>query len=141
MSDKIDREIEEILKRIDESGPRENTPGGTQDPSHSWTANLHRTTVSHWPRRAVVASLVLTALIAAGLFFGPIDLSFGTSQSSDSEISRQAVDDQMGQGVNAGDAEMEDSTDEGAGAEEGEHGTDHANAQHEEHDHEGGEHR
>ena len=26
MSDKIDREIEEILKRIDESGPRENTP-------------------------------------------------------------------------------------------------------------------
>jgi len=87
MSDKIDREIDEILKRFDESGPGETTL--------SSKANLRRAILSRLPhvsrRRIVFASLVLTALIAAGLFFGPIHPSFGGSESSGSETSGRTL--------------------------------------------------
>ena len=144
MSDKIDREIEEILNRLDESSPREDSPDGAQDASHRWMAHMRRTIVSHLPRisrrRAVLASLVFSALIAAGLVFGPINPSFGTSESPDSEISRGSADDQIGQGVNVDDTRVEGSA-EGPDTEESEQRADGTREEHDEHDREGGEHR
>ena len=134
MSDKIDREIDEILKRFDESGPGEATPSSKASPPQTILSRLPH--VSR--RRIVFASLVLTALIAAGLFFGPIHPSFGGSESSGNEISGENVDDQIGEGVDVDDSRVGESAEEGADTEEGEHGADGTHEEHDENHHEGG---
>jgi len=142
MSDKVDREIDEILKRFDESGPKGDTPHRARAPLHTWAANLRRAILSRLPhvsrRRIVFASLVLAALIAAGLFFGPIHPSFGGSESSGSETSGENVDDLIGEGVDVDVRRVGESAEEGADTEEGGHGADGTHEEHDESHHEGG---
>ena len=83
----------------------------------------------------MLASLVLAALVAAGLFFGLVYPSFSSSGSADGETRHESVGDQIGEGTNVDDAWAEGSSHTG----EGEHGED-PTEDHEEHDRDGGEH-
>jgi len=130
MSDKVEREIEEILNRLDEPGTEEDVPDRARGLSRvSRLANIPR-------RRIVFASMVLAVLVAAGLFFGLAYPSLSSSGSADGETRHESVGDQIGAGTHVDDAWAEGSSHAG----EGEHAGDRSAEGHEEHDREGGEH-
>ena len=140
MSDKIEREIEEILNRLDESGPGQDMPDRTPGLSHdSRLAHISR-------RQIMLASLVLAVLVAAGLFFGLVYPSLGRSSTSagsaGGEILHESVGDQTGEEAHADDASPEGSVDEGPSTDAGEseHGVDRPTEDHGEHYRDGGEH-
>jgi hypothetical protein len=130
MSDKIEREIEEILNRLDEPGPEEDMPDRARGLSHV----IPR-------RRIVLASLVLVVLVAAGLFFGLAYPSLSSSGSADEEILHESAADQIGEGAHVDEASPESSVDEGTDSDEreSEHGVDRPSEDHAEHDRDGGE--
>ena len=138
MSDKIEREIEEILNRLDESGPGQDMPDRTPGLSHdSRLAHISR-------RQIMLASLVLAVLVAAGLFFGLVYPSLGRSSTSagsaGGEILHESVGDQIGEGVHVDEAWPEGSVDEGADTDGGksEHGADRPSEDHGERHRDGG---
>ena len=145
MSDKIDREIEEILNRLDESGPGEDMPDRSRGLFHRWTTNLHRATVSrlrHIPRRRItLASLAVAVLVGAGLFFGLVYPSLGSAGSGDGEIVRESVSDQIDEGVRADEGWPEGSVGEGTDTDgrKIEHGVSGPTEDREEHHREGSE--
>jgi hypothetical protein len=146
MSDKIDREIEEILNRLDESGPGEDVPDHGRGLFHHWTTDLQRATVS-WlgriiRRRVVIGSLAVAVLVGAGLFFGLVYPSLGGARSGDGETLHESVGDQIGGGHHVGEAWSEGSTDEGPGTDggEAEHAVDRSPEDHGERHRDGGEH-
>ena len=136
MSDKIEREIEEILNRLDESGLEEDVP----DPARGLS---HVSRLTHIPRRRIMlASLVLAVLVAAGLLFGLAYPSLSSSGSADEEILHESAGDQIGEGVPVDDAWAEGSVDAGTDTDEreSEHGVDRPAEDDEEHDRHAGEH-
>lgn len=142
MSDRIEREIQEILNRLDESSPREDTRHRPQGLSDNSTANARRGISQRLlhvsRRRAVLSSLVLGVLVAAGLFFGLVYPSLDGSGSAAEESSGEGVGADIGGGAHVDEAWPEGSSDEGADTEEGEHGVDRPSEDHEEHHHGGG---
>jgi len=146
MSDKIEREVEEILNRLDEPGSGEDMPHRARGFFRNGTANLHRAIASrlaHIPRRQIMlASLVLVVLVAAGLFFGLIYPSLSSSGSGGGEVSRESADDQIGEGAHVDEARPEGSVDEGSSTDggESEHGVGRPTEDHGDHDRGGGEH-
>lgn len=148
MSDKIEREIEEILNRLEEPVPEEDVPDRVRGLSLDWAANLHRSIVSRLAgislRRIMLASFVLVVLVAVGLFFGLVYPSLGGSgtsaASAGGEILREGADDHIGDAVHVDDAHHEGS-DEGAehtDDRESHEGVDHSPEHLEEHEgHEG----
>jgi hypothetical protein len=146
MSDKIEREIEEILSRLDEPGRGEDMPDRAPGLFRPWTTNAHRASVSrlaHISRHQIMlASLVLAVLVGAGLFFGLIYPSLSNAGSDDGRVLSESTGDQTGQGAQGGEVWSEGSADEGthAGGEENEHEADHSSEDHTEHHRGGGEH-
>lgn len=146
MSDKIEREIEEILNRIEGSAPEGDVPDGQRGLSLEWVANLHRGVVSRLAgvsrRRIMLGSLVLAVLVAAGLFFGLVYPSLGGSGTSagsgGGEIQQESVGDRIGEADHADDTWPEDSVegvpDSDERESEHEHEGDHAPELEEEHD-------
>jgi hypothetical protein len=127
MRDKIDREIDEILKRFDESGPREDEP----EPGLSRDSRLPHVSL----RRILLVSCVLVLLAAAGLFFGLVYPSLDGSGSAAEESSGEGVGADIGEGAHVDEAWPESSSHTG----ESEHGVDRPAEDHEEHDRDGGE--
>jgi hypothetical protein len=135
MSDKIEREIEEILSRLDEPEPEEDTPDRARGLSHV-------SRLTHIPRRQIMlASLVLAVLVAAGLFFGLAYPSLSSSGSADEEILHESAGDQIGEGIHVDEASPESSVDEGTDTDEreSERGVGRPSEDHEEHGRDGGE--
>jgi hypothetical protein len=86
MSDRIDREIEEILNRLDEFGSMEDMSHRAQGP-----ARVSR-------RWLLLASLAVVVLVGAGLFFGLVYPSLGSAGSDDGETRHESISDQIGEG-------------------------------------------
>lgn len=145
MSDKIEREVEEILNRLDRSGEGQDVLDGARGFFRNRTANLRRAIASrlaHIPRRQIMlASLVLVVLVAAGLFFGLTYPSLSSSGSGGGEVSRESAGDQIGERAHVDEARPEGSVDEGTDTEgqESEHEVDRSTEEHGEHDRDGGE--
>lgn len=146
MSDRIEREIEEILNRLDESALGEHTPNRVEGLSRDWTGNLHRATASclahiSW-RQIMFASLILVVLVAAGLFFGLVYPSLSSSGPAAGEALHESVGDQIGEGVHVDEAWPEGSVVEGTDwdGEKSEHGVDRPSEDHGEGHRGGGEH-
>jgi hypothetical protein len=146
MSDKIEREIEEIMKRLGEPAPREGTRERVRRLVRDWTGGLRRTIalrVPHLSARWIkLASLVLVVLVAAGLFFGLVypGSALTGGGSADEETTQESIADQAGEGAGVDDAWQDGSDDEAPGTEgsESREEADHAPDGHEEGDDERG---
>ena len=114
MSDKIDREIEEILNRLDEPGPEEDMP---ERDGNQRLGILHR--LAHISRRRIIlASLAVGAFVGAGLFFGLVYPSLGSAGSDDGETWHESVGDQIAEGHHIDEAWPHGSVGEGADSDE-----------------------
>jgi hypothetical protein len=120
MSDKIEREIEEIMNRLGEPAPGEGARDRVRRLVCDWTASLRRTIVSRLPhispRQIKLASLGLVLLVAAALFFGLVYPSLGNplngAGSATEDIPRETAGDEIGQAAHVDDARHEGSADE-----------------------------
>jgi hypothetical protein len=134
MSDQIERDIEEIMSRLDEPAPREGAQERVRRLVRDWTGGLRRTIVSRVPhisaRRTKLVSLGLVVLVGAGLFLGLVYPGplLADGGSEDGELQHGGVSDQAGEGAGVDDA-WQDGSDEEA---------DHAPDGHEEGDDERG---
>jgi len=140
MSDKMEREIDEIMGRLGEPAPGEHPLGRVRRLIGDWTAGLRRTVVSRLPhvspRQITLASLVLAVLVAGGLFFGLAYPSLTSSESGDGQIVHESAGDQIGEGADVGDAWHDGSDDEALGddGKESVEEADHVSDSHEEGD-------
>ncbi|MGQ9573345.1 MAG: hypothetical protein ACUVX1_14625 [Chloroflexota bacterium] len=86
MSDKIEREIEEILSQLAGSVPAEDMPNRVRGLLGDRAANLRRAVASRLARislrQIMLVSLVLVVLVAAALFFSLLYPSLGRSPTS-----------------------------------------------------------
>ena len=131
MSDKMEREIDEIMGQLGEPAPGESAGGRVRKLVGGWTAGLRRTVTSRWPhfsrRQTTLASLALVALVAAGLFFGLVYPSLTSGESGDGQTVHESADGQIGEAAHLGDERHDGSDGEALGEdgkESGEEGDD-----------------
>ena len=145
MSDKMERDIDEIMGRLGEPAPGEGARRRMPRLIGGWTAGLRRTVTSRWPhfsrRQTTLASLVLVALVAGGLFVGLVYPSLTSGESGDGQTVGESADDQIGEAAHVDDEWPDGSDDEALGTEgsESREEADHASDDHEEGDGDRGE--
>jgi hypothetical protein len=125
MSDQIERDIEEIMKRLGEPAPRDGASERVRRLVHGWTG-IRRTAAARWarisPRQIKLASLALVVLVGAGLFFGliyPGPALTGGGSGGD-EITQGSAGDEIGGGTGVDDAWQDSSADEALGTDSAE---------------------
>ena len=136
MSDKMEREIDEIMDRLGEPAPREGARERVGRHVRDWAGGLRRTVASRLPRisprQIKIASLALVVLVGAGLFLGlvyPGPLLAGGG-SGDGEVQHGSVVDEASEGAGVDDGWQDGSDNEAPGTEgserreEADHGLD-----------------